>query len=81
MTKRASKKTVEGAGKSAAFYFGAEYEANLPSPPGSSLLEYYEDIAIKYGHKSWSEMTIIEKHEARAAFDAGRRLERKTNKH
>ncbi len=76
--KRAKKKTVKylnANGRAAAYYWGAECEAN---PETSFSADYAYDCALKYGRASWAECTDAEKTEILAAFREGRAAEKKT---
>lgn len=64
---------INAKGQEAARYFGAECEAN----PGSSWSDYAEDCASYYGKSKWRDLTPDEKAEALAAFNAGRKDERR----
>jgi acyl-CoA-binding protein len=55
----------------AASYFGAEAVAN-----NDGLSSYKEDIAIRYGYKSWKELPGLIRRDAMEHYMAGRRAER-----
>ena len=60
------------AGRKAARYFGAEFQAN----PGDSMADHRYNMAWYYGHKSWSEMLEDERTEAMELFEAGKKAEK-----
>jgi hypothetical protein len=54
-------------GRSAAYYFGAEYTAN----PGSSRMEYLDDCASYYGKARYLDLSTEERAEVQQAFYEG----------
>lgn len=67
------KKYLNPEARAAARYWGAECAANAGT---SFSADYAEDCALKYGKKSWAELSQAEKNEARTAFNEGIRAEK-----
>jgi hypothetical protein len=62
--------------KHAAFYFGAEAQAN----PETGFHDYRDDIASRYGFGSWSEMPRDLRSEAIKLYHEGRAAEKKASR-
>ena len=63
-----SSKTSREQALAAARYFGSEYWCNRDTTPKS---EYYDDMAVRYGFDTWTNLPADLKKEALAEFDKG----------